>query len=215
MKKKIQKIQRSSIESYWFMIPQTISNDTTPLHFESFWLLQKKVYQEAAPFPGGLSQQTSFRRECFDVAWSLLHAVLWALVHDYQLSLWHTVNRDPSQGDHHRIEPACDGCFQSQFRRWHSLWSSQIWEFAIVDCDFKHCSKVKDHLIDSVWFHSIVVICCDPLLLYSPWGLEMVRARRRHVESPNATDATLEDTSKILWRQLVLNPWTWHANENW
>lgn len=172
MKKKIQKIQRSSIESYWFMIPQTISNDTTPLHFESFWLLQKKVYQEAAPFPGGLSQQTSFRRECFDVAWSLLHAVLWALVHDYQLSLWHTVNRDPSQGDHHRIEPACDGCFQSQFRRWHSLWSSQIWEFAIVDCDFKHCSKVKEPLDR---FGMISFYCCD--MLWSFVTLQSVRVR--------------------------------------
>lgn len=154
----------NSKKQHWVILIHDPTNDFKGYNTFTFWVIltaPKKGLPRSSPFPWWLvarrlrfAENASTSRglcymPCFEHLFTTTRCpfgTLWTETH-----LKGTT-----------IELACDRCFRSEFRRWHSLWSSQIWEFAIVDCDFKHCSKVKEALDR---FGMILFYCCDTGML--------------------------------------------------
>lgn len=137
----------NSIKQHWVILIHDPTNDFKWYNTFTFWVTltaAKKGLPRSSPFPWWLSSRLRFAENastsrglcympCFEhlfTTTSCPFGTLWI------------------KGT--TMEAACDGYFQCQFRRWHSVdflivsrWhycdpARFEFEFAIVDCDFKH-----------------------------------------------------------------------------
>ena len=210
MKKNIQKIQRSIESSLMKMqISAYPRNDFKWYNTFKIWVIltaPKKVYQEAAPFPGGLSQTADFAENastsrglcympCFGHLFTTTSCPFGTLglteTHLQKTTIFTSIPNAWTSSPNWRGE--CIDflrqriCDQSPDLSLSEINRCFFW-FQALFC------KVKEPLAR---FGMILFHCCDMLWSFITLQSARVRARRTHVELPNATDATSQDTSNI------------------